>query len=125
MTNTLQREVSIASNDIEALPVLRDSDPKENVSSSSSKKDLADQPDISEAKEESNTLVQAVRPPIKYDSVGVFFGSVLRFVRSANPLRRTEWKARRFKSLWTRRFVLSILVGLYAIRSRRTINLFP
>ena len=77
ITKDLQREVSVTAGDIEALPVLRDSDSKDKASPSSSKKDLADP----KAEDDSNTLVQAVRPPIVYDSLGGFVGSVLRFVR--------------------------------------------
>ncbi|KIM33102.1 hypothetical protein M408DRAFT_20401 [Serendipita vermifera MAFF 305830] len=98
VTENLQREVSIASNRsgvIEALPVLRDGDLKDQPSAGSSKKDLADQQESSTAENQPSTDIQAVRPPIRYDSFGIFVGSVLR----------------RFKSLWTRRFIWSILAG--------------
>ncbi|KAJ7672645.1 solute carrier family 35 member SLC35F1/F2/F6 [Mycena rosella] len=42
-----------------------------------------------------NAPISAQRPPIEYTSVSAFFGS----------------SARRFKSLWTRRFTLSLLAG--------------
>lgn len=96
MTKILQREVSITSNqpgDVEALPVLTDR--KDDVSPSSSKKDLPADQGSSPIEEASNTLIQAVRPPIEYDSFSVFVGSVVR----------------RFKSLWTPRFIWSILAG--------------
>jgi hypothetical protein len=81
MTRILQREVSITSNqpgDIEALPVL--SDRKEDPSPTSSKKDLAEDQGTSPTEESSNTLIQAIRPPIEYDSFSVFVRSVIRFV---------------------------------------------
>lgn len=42
-----------------------------------------------------NSQVASERPPIEYTSVSAFFGS----------------SVRRFKSLWTRRFTLSLLAG--------------
>ncbi|PVG02099.1 DUF914-domain-containing protein [Serendipita vermifera] len=43
----------------------------------------------------SQEVIQNIRPPVEYDSAGAFFRSV----------------GRRFKSMWTRRFILSILAG--------------
>jgi solute carrier family 35 protein F1/2 len=42
-----------------------------------------------------NNATSEVRPPIEYSSVSAFLGS----------------SVRRFKSLWTRRFTLSLLAG--------------
>jgi hypothetical protein len=89
MTKFLQREVSISSNqpgDVEALPVLTDR--KEDVSSTSSKKDLATDLGSSPTEEGSNTLTKAIRPPIEYDSFSVFVGSVVRFVGGKSWLLR-------------------------------------
>jgi hypothetical protein len=80
MTRILQREISITPDqpgDVEALPVLTDQ--KDDVSPSASKKDLPADQGYSPTEEASNTIVHTIRPPIEYDSLSIFVGSVIRF----------------------------------------------
>jgi len=91
MADDLQREVSktsVPSDDIEVSHLPKDTIPHDSVHKIGDER--------SKVGDKGKAIdLKAIRPPIVYDSPGLFVKSV----------------ARRFKSLWTRRFIFSLLAG--------------